>query len=676
MAGQMKKRLDLSSIPAIHILSAHLPTEDLHEYEDQVFVAHGNLTYDPKEARVFLARISQKKRAAFELRSKGVWTEEDTVPAYDEGTTLSQPGRKPRKRRRLSEESSTSNASSSGEEATQPLTSNNEVWPDLSSHVLVIKIEWLDACLKHDRVLPYQAQLIYYAKLIPGAPDESSIPPFKDTMAYTKARPISVTSTPSRGPGTALSRARRRLLASSDRPHQSSLKSAPLRLHRTTTSERDFFTKTVRNDDSRSASPSKASQPPLPSWATGPHASYSCCRSTRMEGPNKKFIAQLSKIKESRILTLDSVGVRAYSTAMASISAYAYRISQSAEIVRLPGCNERIASLWQEWHDSASTEAERAIAEVKRLEADTDLQVLDVLYNIWGVGADTARRFYFNFGWKDLDDIVESGWQSLSRVQQIGVKYYDEFLIPIPRAEVESIAATIKQHARQAVNIAPHDFNTEADIEVIIVGGYRRGKAASGDVDVILSHRDETVTKDLVVAVVRGLEDAAFITHTLVLHTTTSDRDQATLPFRSAGHASHGFDSLDKALCVWQDPVYPSSVSSQPSVDKIKNPNLHRRVDIILSPWRTVGCAVLGWSGGTTFQRDIRRFAKKERGWKFDSSGVRERGGGMIIDLERPRPWAGDQDEWEWKDDWQSRERRLMDGLGIGWRPPEERCTG
>jgi len=229
----------------------------------------------------------------------------------------------------------------------------------------------------------------------------------------------------------------------------------------------------------------------------------------------------------------------------------------------------------------------------------------------------------------------------------------------------------------------------------VLVGGYRRGKEASGDVDVILSHRDEGKTRDLVVEVVRSLEADGWVTHTLSLHTTTSDRGQATLPFRAHGHKGHGFDSLDKALCVWQDPHFePVGSDGTPK----KYPNIHRRVDIIVSTWRTVGCAVLGWSGGTTFQRDIRRFVNKVHGWKFDSSGVRDRGSGRVLDFEAPREvnvnikksGIGDGGEdveeatmttttttvLDDADTWMDRERRLMEGLGIGYRPATLRCTG
>jgi DNA polymerase IV len=473
--------------------------------------------------------------------------------------------------------------------------------------------------------------------------------------------------------------------------------------------------------------------PPLPDWATGPYAHYSCCRSTFATNPNSAFIEQLTKIKDARQLRLDDVGVRAYSTSIASVSAYPYRIEHAEEILRLPGCEQKIASLWREWQDSAPTDTERHIQEVEELDSEPDLQVLRLFWNIWGVGAETARRFYYEHGWRDLDDIVEFGWGQLTRVQQIGLKYWDDFQEKIPRPEVESICDVILRHARLVLHIPEEKFGSKDDVECVIVGGYRRGKALCGDVDVVVTHRDENKTKDLVGEVVCSLEDAGYITHTLTLHTTTSDRGQATLPFRAQGHRGHGFDSLDKALCVWQDPVFDegdagddagakgrgesgseSHENAPPPRNTKKNPNIHRRVDIIISSWRTVGCAVLGWSGGTTFQRDIRRFVSKVHGLKFDSSGVRNRGNGQVLDLEGPRPRLGsksspglsreakdteDKDkeiieslmegktidktderwkgmEWDDEDTWWDRERRLMEGLGIGYRPPEERCTG
>src|SRR5699024_7253016 len=153
---------------------------------------------------------------------------------------------------------------------------------------------------------------------------------------------------------------------------------------------------------------------------------------------------------------------------------------------------------------------------------------------------------------------------------------------------------TVYRHANLVRPDADYDGR---GIECVIVGGYRRGKQVSGDVDLVLSHRDETATKNLVVDIVSSLESEGWITHTLALHLTTSTRDQPTLPYRgdSESDPRRHFDSLDKALVVWQDPHFddhhtsPSTSQTHHDRRRKRNPNPHRRVDIIISPWRTVG---------------------------------------------------------------------------------------
>ncbi len=89
-------------------------------------------------------------------------------------------------------------------------------------------------------------------------------------------------------------------------------------------------------------------------------------------------------------------------------------------------------------------------------------------------------------------------------------------------------------------------------------------------------------------------------------------------------------------------------------------------MDIIVSPWKTVGCAALGWTGDTTFERDLRLYCKEAKGWKFDSSGIRDRETGRWIDLEGQGHAASIEEA----------EKKVFEGLGLQWRAPEARCTG
>lgn len=174
--------------------------------------------------------------------------------------------------------------------------------------------------------------------------------------------------------------------------------SQPPRLLHQTTSEHD--------EDFGSSTP-----PKLPDWVKEKRL-YSCERATPPNSPNNEFIAQLEQIRLARTLTGDDTGVRAYSTSIASLAAYPYPLSSKREILALPGCEQKIAALFHEWRTSGKLQA------VSDIDADPILQVLRVFYEIWGVGATLAREFYYDRHWRDLDDVIEQGWRSLTRVQQ------------------------------------------------------------------------------------------------------------------------------------------------------------------------------------------------------------------------------------------------------------------
>ncbi|KAL8944636.1 MAG: hypothetical protein Q9216_000333 [Gyalolechia sp. 2 TL-2023] len=709
--------LDLSDFPAIFVLPTHLSLEYLHDIEHQLSRSGASLTYDIREASLILGSISKPRRAKFELQAAKVYFEDIDPPGPSEDSAKPKSTVKEaevdassRKRPKLEEidtqsttddskitvlsDTSTvgSDAESKTDAGAEPLyqlsVSQVPASPrvDLSpppaealldtiqesfgNKIQVINLAWLEDSIRLGAPQDIERYLVYEAQLLPPQKVSATPEPLTVATIQTNKSPKLDKSEPQNSPiDNILERAK---ADAKSKPNQRTyLSRASKRDRISDAAKRDFtgrsFTSTTSQDPhsqpphllhqttSEHEEGISKSLPPMPDWVLQ-NIIYSCQRATPLTSPNDSFIAQLKEIKLARLLTNDEIGVRAYSTSIASMAAYPYVIQSASEVLALPGCDHKIAHLFHEWQISP----DHRIQAVKDIENDATLKCLRLFYDIWGVGATTAREFYYDKQWRDLDDVVEFGWNSLTRVQQIGVKYYEEFLLKIPRVEVESIANIVKRHARKVV---------DERIECIIVGGYRRGKAESGDVDLILSHPDHTATAGLVDTVVRSLEEEKWITHTLTLNLTNTKRGQETLPYIN-GMKSAGFDTLDKALVVWQNQSCPGTGSANEHEKSIKNPNPHRRVDIIISPWRTVGCAVAGWTSGTTFQRDLRRYAKKVKGWKFDSSGVRERGTGKWIDLER---WTDPETRCK---DWKEAERRVFEGMELEFREPWDRCTG
>ncbi|KAI0169463.1 Nucleotidyltransferase [Hypoxylon sp. FL1284] len=626
----------LLDFPTIYLLPTHIEADKLPELESKI----PTLTYDINEASIVLGKISNPERARFELRRRNIKTNDDqpaSTPLPSSGIQADHSS-PPSKRRKLSSSASPrtphgarSASASDTDESPRSILGSQGIdrgrdqgldrleKDDDQSIIRVVKLAWLLDSLAQDSVLPIDNYLIYRGRKALQTTNKSYLNP-NDVLRRARQEGDIVK------PGSASSFSHAYPSAS----QHSRTSSHPKRpaLHQESTSEHD------RN----------LQMPPIPDYL---HTTYSCERPTPVNPPNDSFIRELKNVRTLRALEGDEIGVRAYSTAIAALAAYPYLISQPAGVVRLPGCNEKIATLYRQWKTNGCLE------EVANAKSDERMTALQLFYDIWGVAATTAKDFYKK-GWRDLDDVVEYGWGDLSRVQQIGVKYYEELQEKIPRREVENIANIILAHARKI----------REGFQMVITGGYRRGKSESGDVDVILSHPDPTATLDFVTNLVNSLEKDRYITHTLIMSTKNSERGQTPVSWKGQNRkAGAGFDTLDKALVVWQDPSWDKAAAASS-----KNPNPHRRVDIIVSPWKTAGCAVIGWTGGTTFERDLRRYCKKRKKLKFDSSGLRNRVDGDWVDFE--------SDANGMAPDMSTAEKRVFGRLGLEWRPPEERCTG
>ena len=626
-------------LPPIYLLNFRIPTDEVLKLEKDIGEP---LVRDISEAKVVIGRVTRKSRAQLEFKSRGVHIEEIEQEIENMEADDAVDNSRPKKRRRVGKgdaneaiviESSTESEPESlssprsnliGTTRPNPPAINLSLTPELppapeyddftGDSIKVLTLEWYLDSMKAGVLLPTKNYVVFEGR-ITGKPNPLIQSPRKilrreSLISQAKG------DTPPRG---------QPLYKHGPRWAISKSPAQPPRLTHQTSSEHDRA----------------AALPPLPPSL---RSIYSCQRSTPAQSPNADFIAQLNIIKHARKLDRDDRGISAlaYSKAIASIQAYPYTLTSPEEVARLPNCAERYAEIFQEWKETGRVE------EVQQIETDERMKSLTEFYEIYDVAEKTARQFYAR-GWRDLDDVISQGWDTLTPNQQIGVKFYDDFKEKIPRDEAERIAAVVLRYANRV----------REGFHMVIVGGYRKGKTMCGDVDVILSHPDEDATDHVVEQIVWNLAEDQWITHRLTVSTANSERGQQTINWRGSMSKTRGrgFCTLDKALVVWQD----AELAKNPDPGR-RNPR--RRVDIILSPWKTAGCAVLGWSGGTMFERDLRKYCRNVKGVKFDSTGVRRLSDGKWLDLEK-----GVNDLLE-------KEKKVFEGLGLEWRDPEERCTG
>jgi DNA polymerase IV len=276
------------SLPIIFLLSTNLGSKELQDLEEQI----PTLTYDVNEAEVVLGKVFRKERALFELRKHKLATEEvDPIERSDDAAQA-------RKRAKLMTPALASSDIDS-DTASEGEIQRRLIGPSLiGPTVKVVKLTWLTESVKAAEVLPIDDYLVYEGRKLPKTPVKAPQPQPAEKAAEIMKRALADAGS---SPGSPRPR-------SSQRRRGETYTSHPVRppaFLRETTSEHEIDTQL----------------PPIPDFL---HTTYSCQRPTPVHPPNASFIEELTKIKTARTLTGDKIGVRAYSSAIATIAAYPY----------------------------------------------------------------------------------------------------------------------------------------------------------------------------------------------------------------------------------------------------------------------------------------------------------------------------------------------------------------
>lgn len=150
----------------------------------------------------------------------------------------------------------------------------------------------------------------------------------------------------------------------------------------------------------------------------------------------------------------------------------------------------------------------------------------------------------------------------------------------------------------------------DKDCVIDVVGGYRRGKPLSGDVDIIISNPEEAKLHGLLDKIVNYFKSTGNIE--FIFSQTSGYAEN-----RMSGSTS-GMDALDKVFVAWRE-------EGDPYV---------RRVDLIVPPWSQRVCAILGWMGSRQYERALRDYAKKV-GYRLSSHTLLKLDTQTIVPLEK-----------------------------------------
>lgn len=327
--------------------------------------------------------------------------------------------------------------------------------------------------------------------------------------------------------------------------------------------------------------------------------------STSNQQNHNQFITEkLQILATSYVNSKDQWRALGYKKAIASVKNYHKKLETWEECSSLPFVGERLAKKIWEIVETGH---------LRRLDhVDPKQEAINLFAGVWGAGPTTAEA-WVSQGLKTLEDLKNHG--KLTRQQEIGLKYYDEFVERMPREEAGQIEKVVKNAA----------LEINSGLEAFACGSYRRGKPTCGDVDVIVSHPDGKSHEGVMTKLLDSLKSSGFLTDDLTF-------------------AENGEHRKYLGVC------------------KLPGENTkHRRLDIIVVPYNEWACSLLYFTGSDYFNRSMRLLAKNN-GMSLSehslNTGVVRKGGEKIFEG-TPLPVFSEKD--------------VFDYLGLEYREPHER---
>ena len=189
---------------------------------------------------------------------------------------------------------------------------------------------------------------------------------------------------------------------------------------------------------------------------------------------NEDYASMLEKLATIMQKRGDMIRHRTYKKAQETILGITEDIFDPADVAGKPGIGPTILEKLKEFSATGT------LAIIEREKANPE----NIFSDIYGVGPKKAKEIVVDKQITTITQLRERQDEVLNDIQKVGLKYYEDILQPIPRAEIDEYAKVFEDVFDKVKNEGDH---------YEIVGSYRRGKSMSGDIDVILTSSDAQV---------------------------------------------------------------------------------------------------------------------------------------------------------------------------------------
>ncbi|NXA34558.1 TDT nucleotidylexotransferase, partial [Eudromia elegans] len=338
----------------------------------------------------------------------------------------------------------------------------------------------------------------------------------------------------------------------------------------------------------------KTCEPEAPSFAASKVSQYSCQRKTTLNNFNKKFtdafeiMAENYEFKENEIFSLE------FLRAASVLKCLPFPVVRMRDVQGLPCMGDQVRDIIEEIIEEGESSRAKDVLNDERYKSFKQFT------SVFGVGVKTSEKWY-RMGLRTLEEVKAEKTLKLSKMQRVGLLYYEDLVTCVSEAEANAVGLIVKK--------AVHTFLPDA--LVTLTGGFRRGKKIGHDIDFLITNPGPREDDDLLH---KGL-----LLYCDIIESTFVKEQR---PSRNVD-AMDNFQKCFAILKLHQPPADNRSHSTSEEFDMAAVRDWKAiRVDLVISPFEQYAYALLGWTGSKQFGRDLRRYASHEKKMMLDNHAL------------------------------------------------------
>ncbi|XP_059372921.1 DNA nucleotidylexotransferase-like [Carassius carassius] len=315
---------------------------------------------------------------------------------------------------------------------------------------------------------------------------------------------------------------------------------------------------------------------------------YACQRRTTLNNHNKIFTDALEVLAENLEFCGNPGPSLAFRRAASVLKSLPDAPRRLEETQHLPCLGEHSRAIIEEISECGSS------SRVEEILNDERYRTMKLFSSVFGVGPKTAENWFCR-GLRTFEQVLNEPSIRLNRMQTAGFLFYEDISKPVSRTE----AIALKIIVEEAV------ISVNPSATVSITGGFRRGKEFGHDVDFIIKTPEAGQEDSILPAVIERFKSQSILLY--------SDLQKSTFDLRQL--PTHRFEAMDhfsKCFLIVKLKGEQETGRDWRAV----------RVDLVAPPLERYAYALLGWTGSMLFERDLRQFARLERGKLLDNHAL------------------------------------------------------